>query len=300
MHPTERKLTQPGSLPERLYRLRKGAGLNQGQLASALGWDRTKVSKIETGTQRPSGDDIRAWAAAASQPEAAGELLDLLADVEAVHRTWRGRLRGGGAGVQDDYDRRVRAAKRIRAVSPLVIPGLLQTAAYARAIMTQVQETWGAIDVDASVEARLRRQEALYDQSRAFEFVTTEADPVAADKPAPHKFAAHYRPNGPAFHDLTEFIVTDEEEDRLMSLDLDNVTLGIIPIGVQMPVVPQNGFMLLDDVAIAEGHGGEDTLGEQESAVYARVFERLMSVAATGEGARRLIAAASASLREGS
>ena len=279
MHPTERKLTQPGSLPERLYRLRKGAGLNQGQLASALGWDRTKVSKIETGTQRPSGDDIRAWAAAASQSEAAGELLDLLADVEAVHRTWRGRLRGGGAGIQDDYDRRVRAAKRIRAVSPLVIPGLLQTAAYARAIMTQVQETWGAIDVDASVEARLRRQEALYDQSRAFEFVTTEA-------------ALRMPPCPPQ--------VMLGQMDRLMSLDLDNVTLGIIPIGVQMPVVPQNGFMLLDDVAIAEGHGGEDTLGEQESAVYARVFERLMSVAATGEGARRLIAAASASLREGS
>ena len=278
MHPTERKLTQPGSLPERLYRLRKGAGLNQGQLASALGWDRTKVSKIETGTQRPSGDDIRAWAATASQPEAAGELLDLLADVEAVHRTWRGRLRGGGAGVQDDYDRRVRAAKRIRAVSPLVIPGLLQTAAYARAIMTQVQETWGAIDVDASVEARLRRQEALYDQSRAFEFVTTEA-------------ALRMPPCPPQ--------VMLGQMDRLMSLDLDNVTLGIIPIGVQMPVVPQNGFMLLDDVAIAEGHGGEDTLGEQESAVYARVFERLMSVAATGEGARRLIAAAAASLREG-
>ncbi len=278
MHPTERKLTQPGSLPERLYRLRKGAGLNQGQLASDLGWDRTKVSKIETGTQRPSGDDIRAWAAAASQPEAVGELLDLLADVEAVHRTWRGRLRGGGAGVQDDYDRRVRAAKRIRAVSPLVIPGLLQTAAYARAIMTQVQETWGAIDVDASVEARLRRQEALYDQSRAFEFVTTEA-------------ALRMPPCPPQ--------VMLGQMDRLMSLDLDNVTLGIIPIGVQMPVVPQNGFMLLDDIAIAEGHGGEDTLGEQESAVYARVFERLMSVAATGEGARRLIAAAAASLREG-
>lgn len=45
-------------------------------------------------------------------------------------------------------------------------------------------------------------------------------DPVAADKPAPHKFAAHYRPNGPAFHDLTEFIVVDDEEDRLQSLEL--------------------------------------------------------------------------------
>lgn len=278
MHPTERKLTQPGSLPERLYRLRKGAGLNQGQLASDLGWDRTKVSKIETGTQRPSGDDIRAWAAAASHPEAADELLDLLADVEAVHRTWRGQLRGGGAAVQDDYDRRVRAAKVIRAVSPLVMPGLLQTAGYARAIITQVAETSGPVDIDAMVEARMRRQEALYDPSRVFEFVTTEA--ALRMPPCPPQVMAG-------------------QLDRLLSLDLDNVTLGIIPLGIQLPVVPQAGFLLVDDTAIVEVHGGSDTLGERESAVYSHVFERLMGVAVTGDEARRLITTAAASLRSG-
>ena len=275
MHPTERKLTQPGSLPERLFRLRKAAGRNQGQLASDLGWDRTKVSKIETGTQRPSKADVGAWADATGHPEAAGELLDLLADVEAVHRTWRGRLRGGGAAVQDDYDRRVRAAKRFRAVSPLVIPGLLQTAGYARAVITQVEETWGGIDVDATLEARMRRQEALY-TDRAFEFVTTEA--ALRMPPCPPRVMAG-------------------QFDRLMSLDLDNVTLGIIPLGVQLPLVPQNGFMLADDTAIVEGHGGEDTLGEQESAVYAEVFDQLMGVAVTGEAARQLIAAAAADIR---
>jgi hypothetical protein len=39
-------------------------------------------------------------------------------------------------------------------------------------------------------------------------------------------------------------------------------------------------------------------LGKQESAVYAHVFGQLMSVAVTGEEARRLIAAAAAGLRE--
>ena len=278
MHPTERKLTQPGSLPERLYRLRKAARLNQGQLAAGLGWDRTKVSKIETGTQRPSKGDIGAWADATGQPGAAGELLDMLADVEAVHRTWRGQLRGGGAAVQDDYDRRVRAAALVRAVSPLVVPGLLQTAAYARAIMAQVAETSGPIDIDATVEARMRRQETLY-TDRTFEFVTTEA--ALRMPPCPPQVMAG-------------------QFDRLLSLGLDNVTLGIIPLGVQLPVVPQAGFLLVDDTAIVEGHGGSDTLGEQESAVYAHVFDRLMSVAVTGDEARRLITAAAAGLREGS
>ena len=40
-----------------------------------------------------------------------------------------------------------------------------------------------------------------------------------------------------------------------MSLDLDNVTLGIIPMGVELAVVPYNGFLLLDDTAIVESPG---------------------------------------------
>jgi transcriptional regulator with XRE-family HTH domain len=277
VHPTERKLTQPGSLPERLYRLRRTAArLNQEQLASRLGWDRTKVSKIETGAQRPSKEDIRAWAEATGQPEAAGELLDLLADVEAVHKTWRGRLRGGGAAVQDEYDRRIRAAKRMRAVSPLVVPGLLQTESYAQAVFTAAADVWGITDVDATVEARMRRRDVLY-TDRTFELVTTEA--ALRMYPCP--------PN-----------VMRGQLDRLLSLDLPNVTLRIIPLGVQLPLVPQNNFMLADDVATVEGHGGEDTLGERESAVYAQVFDRLMGVAVTGDEARRLIAAAAEDLRE--
>ena len=41
----------------------------------------------------PSPDDIRAWAAACGHPEIADDLLDLLADVQTVHRRWKRRLR---------------------------------------------------------------------------------------------------------------------------------------------------------------------------------------------------------------
>jgi transcriptional regulator with XRE-family HTH domain len=276
LHPTDRRLSQPGGLAARLYRLRKDARLRQDQLAAALWWDRTKVSKIENGAQRPSEADVRAWARECGHPEDTTDLLDLLADVEAVHRTWRGQLRGGGAAVQDDYDRRVRAAKVLRAVSPLVVPGLLQTAGYARAILAQIAETTGPIDIDATVEARMRRQEVLY-TDRTFEFVTTEA--ALRMPPCPPQVMAG-------------------QLDRLLSLDLDNVTLGIIPLGVRLPVVPQVNFMLADDIAVVEGHGGSDTLGEREAAVYVHVFELLMGVAATGGDARHLIAAAAADLRQ--
>ena len=174
MHPTERA-DEPGGLAERLFRMRKAARLTGGQLASKsrLG-SRTKVSKIENGKQPPRGR-IRAWAEACGHPEAARELLDLLADVQPS--TTRG---GGGSATASRSPGRLRpphpgGEADPQRGSPLVIPGLLQTAGYARAIMTQVADLWGTNDIDATVEARMRRQEVLYDQSKTFEFVITEA-----------------------------------------------------------------------------------------------------------------------------
>jgi len=279
VHPTDKRLNRPGGLAEQLYRLRKAANLTGDELAGRLGWGktgRTKISKIENGKQLPAVEDIEAWAAACGHPEAARELIDLRTDVENVHHSWRGRLRGGHAAVQDDYDRRVRAAARIRNSAPVILPGLLQTAGYARAIMEHVAELWGTTDPDAAVEARMRRQEVLYDQSRTFEFVITEA-------------ALRLLPCPPQ--------VMAGQLDRLLSLDLDNVTLGIIPMGVQLAVLPFNDFLMLDGRATVETHGSEDEVGEEESAVYGRIFDLLMAEAVTGDEARRLITAAAGELR---
>ena len=283
MHPTERKLTQPGGLAERLFRIRKAAGLTGDQLARELGWSektgRTKVSKIENGRQQPSKDEVTAWAAAAGGgPEVVVDLLDMLADVQQVHRNWRGRLRGGNAPVQEEWDALIRSATRFRAVVPTIIPGLLQTAAYARAILTQVADLWDTEDVDATVETRMRRQEVLYDTSKTFEFVITEAALRLLPCPRP---------------------VMAGQLDRLLSMDLPNVTLGIIPMGVPLAVSPPySTFDLLDDRVIVESPGGEDEPGEDEAAVYARLFGHLMAESVTGEEARRLIAVAAADLRQ--
>lgn len=257
--------------------MRKAAGLTGDRMAADLGWGRPKISKIENGRQLPSAEDIRAWAQECGHPEAAPELLEMLTDIQATHRQWRGRMRHGHAPVQEDYDRRTKAAKHIRAAEIVIIPGLLQTASYARAIMTQIAAEWGTTDVDAAVEVRMRRQEVLYDQSKTFEFAVAEA-------------ALRLLPCPPQ--------VMLGQLDRLLSLDLDNVTLGIIPMGIQLDTMPLNSFLLIDDQAVIESHGGEDEPGKDESAAYARIFEQLMAEAATGTEARRLITAAAADLRD--
>lgn len=281
MHPTDERLTRPGGLAERLFRIRKAAGLTGEQLAEALGWGaktgRTKVSKIENGKQVPSAEDITAWAEAAGHSELAAELLDLLADVQTVHTRWRRRLRGGQVAIQQDIDRRTQAAKRIRNVEVAMIPGLLQTAGYARSIIAAVSAAYGTTDIDESVQARMRRQDVLYDQSKSFEFVITEA-------------ALRLLPCPPQ--------VMLGQLDRLMSMDLPNVTLGIIPLGVELQIMPYNGFLLLDDDLTTETWAGkDDEQGGDESAVSARIFDMLLAEAVAGEEARRLIAAAAQELR---
>jgi len=281
VHPADARLTRPGGLAERLFRMRKSAGLTGDTLAAALGWGertgRTKVSKIENGKQTPSPDDIRAWAQACGHPEQADDLLDLLADVQTVHTRWRRRLRDGQAAIQEDIGRRTQAAKRIRNAEVAMIPGLLQTAGYARSVITAVSAAYGTTDVDAAVQARIGRQGVLYDQSKTFEFVITEA-------------ALRLLPCPPA--------VMLGQLDRLMSMDLPNVTLGIIPFGTELRVMPYNGFLLLDDELTTETWGGKDEEpAGDESAVHARIFDELVTETVSGDGARRLIMAAAGELR---
>ena len=276
MHPTSERLKAPGGLAERLYAMRRAAGLTGARLAADLGWGAAKVSKIENGNQTPSADDIRAWAGECGHPEAVDELLDVLADVQTVSRRWKQRTRSGLAAIQADYDRWTREAKRVRNAEVLLIPGLLQTAGYAQTIIERNAALYGTGDVDETVAARMRRQEVLYDTGKTFEFVITEAALRMLIVPAP---------------------VMAGQLDRLLSLGLPNVTLGVIPMGVELDTRPVDGLLLLDDTAIVETYGREDPAGEEESAEYGRVFSRLQAEAVTGDEARRLIAAAAADLR---
>src|SRR6266498_5415335 len=94
--------------------------------------------------------------------------------------------------------------------SDLVVPGLLQTAEYARARFAQgVRLHKVPDDVDEAVRLRVQRQEILYRPDKRFHFVLTEA-------------ALRNR--------LCPVDVMLAQLDRLVALSaLRNVRLGIIP-----------------------------------------------------------------------
>jgi hypothetical protein len=45
-------------------------------------------------------------------------------------------------------------------------------------------------------------------------------DRVEMEAPAPGQRAAHYRPNGPAFHNQTELVISTDDGDTLLALEL--------------------------------------------------------------------------------
>jgi transcriptional regulator with XRE-family HTH domain len=278
LRPTGEWLTQPGGLAERLQRMRKAAGLTGDRLAAQAGWTRAKVPKIENGRQMPTEADIRAWAEATGQPGAIPELLDLLSDAQAIYRQWRLGA-GGHEALQGQYDALVRGASRIRNFQIMLIPGLLQTPEYARYRALEAVRLHGADPdgVEATVAARMRRQEVLYDTRKSFTFIITEA-------------ALRYLLCPPK--------VMLAQLDRLaMASEFGNVSLGIIPPGVELAVAPMVGYLMADDTTVVETFTSMITVASAEAPKYAQITDELMAESVTGEEARRLITAAAEDLR---
>jgi len=277
VRPTGEWLNQPGGLAERLVRLRKAAGLTGDRLAEIAGWPRSKVPKLENGRQMPTEADIKAWAEACGQPEAAPGLLALLSDAQTVYRQWR--LGEGQAALQAQYDTLVRHAKRVRNFELMLIPGLLQTPEYARYRALEAVRLHGAPadSVDAAVAARMARGQVLYDTAKTFEFIITEA-------------ALRYLLCPPR-------VMLAQLERLLMVSGYSNVTLGIIPPGVELPVAPMVGYLMADDTTIVETFTSAITIAVRESPKYASITDELMAEAVTGDEARALIAAAAGELR---
>ncbi|GIG62282.1 hypothetical protein Lfu02_66540 [Longispora fulva] len=272
-------LNQPDGMATRLRALRTRAGLASKSLAEANGWPPSKVSKLENGKQAPAGADIDAWVrTCGGTPTEAQELLELLEQIQEKHQDWRRRMRQGQAEVQTSYNELVSKSRMIRHFETVYVPGLIQTAEYARRVFSEmvVLHDLDVEDIDAAVAARMQRQQMLYDGTHQFEFLL--AEPVLRWMlcPAP---------------------TMRGQLDRLQTIvGMPNIRFGILPMGRQLATTPQNSFQLYDDLAVSETFVGETQHDADESAAYLRIMERLWSDAVVGEPARQLIIDASKAL----
>lgn len=162
-----------------LKTLRELAGLTQAQVAAKLPpntpgkpFPQPGVSRIENGVQLPSRVQVNAWATVTSAKPDARELV--LALVEAAHGETRPWPDLDDAGhLQEVAAHREEGARRIRDCALTWIPGLCQTAEYARLLIPQVDPEH-SIDHAAAMAGRMERQQILYREGRTFAFLVSE------------------------------------------------------------------------------------------------------------------------------
>jgi transcriptional regulator with XRE-family HTH domain len=136
--------------------LRDGAGLTIEQVAEALECSHSKISRIETAQVSPTPRDVRdmveLYGVADDQR---GELIALAR--QAREKSWwhaYADLPVHMAGLEAE-------AHSIQMYSALLVPGLLQTEDYARAMTRAIRVDLGPDEVDRRVEFRLKRQPLL-------------------------------------------------------------------------------------------------------------------------------------------
>lgn len=257
----------------RLRRLREDAGLSGKLLAERLSWPPSKVSRLENGRQTATIADVDAWAVALDIPDPVrAGLVEDLRSLRVEYATWRRQMRGGFAPRQRAGRALLGETTSLRAFQPSLIPGLLQTAEYARAVYRGVaQVDGGPYDVEAAVHERLRRQELIYEPGRRLRFLLTEA-----------ALRSRLSPAG----------VHRAQLDRLLVLaGVETVELAVLPWSVELPRAMTHSFDVYDDqLVLVETVTAELSVRDSEDvALYVSLFELYWDLAAHGEQASALI-----------
>ncbi|GIH16085.1 helix-turn-helix domain-containing protein [Rugosimonospora africana] len=269
------------ALGARLREIRKDAGLSGRALAALAGWHFTKVSKLEAARQNPSDDDMRTWCHHCGAEDQVPDLIATLRNIESQYIEWRRMLRAGTKRRQEIQRKWEHEAQLLRIYEPLLIPGLLHTAAYATKIVSTAVGFYGIPDdVEQSVETRLDRQDALYAGIRRIHIIIGEQ-------------ALKTR--------LGDVQILQGQLGRVLEAStLARLRLGIIPTATEYEVWPIHAFHIFDQRMVRiETYTAELTVTQpREIALYSKAFEGLARSAVYGQAARNLITQALNDLSE--
>lgn len=146
----------------------------QYELASAVGVSQATVTRIEQGRALLPRESVVTWLDTCNADADVRErVLTLTAAAHAETWSWDEPLGGDVTHLQGIARDREVNARLVRGYHFQWIPGLLQTAGYARGMLPLLDPT-GRMDIAAAVVARMERQQILYGTGRRFEFLIEE------------------------------------------------------------------------------------------------------------------------------
>lgn len=280
---------QRDDLAAALKRLRALSGLSGRALGGVIGIDQSTVSRIERGEQRVSMAQVAAWAKATNAAdEEQAQVLTLAEAILAGPTSWEEASETGSTDFARDTAELEARTGLLSNYQPAAVPGLLQTPAYARRLLSS-GPAGVPDDLAQRVMGRMERQRVLYDDDKRFRFVIPEA--VLRWPYGP--------PDDPS--------VPDEHREQLARIEQvsrrPNVRIGILPLE---PVAAWRlcGFVLFDEVEGDEPQVHLEWLtrpynitdpGQVE--MCREAFANLMAESATDDEARMLIHMAADDLR---
>jgi transcriptional regulator with XRE-family HTH domain len=255
-------------------RLRELRGDRPGRVfADTLGWGQSKVSKIETGRQMPSPEDLHAWAL-----ETGGDITELITLLDlalAEYASMRDVFAavGGQDRAQDAQAVREANTQVLVRYQPTMVPALLQTPEYARAVLrlpSAFGETISDDDLARAVAGRMRRQAILLEPGRDICLLMGE---------------------GALWTRVTSIDVHVDQMDHLARVaETTTAKVGVVPFSVQAPFVSVSGFAIYDDTVTIETLGGDVNIADPVEVGEYAVFTRLLlEVAALGPDAAALV-----------
>ncbi|MFL6120223.1 helix-turn-helix domain-containing protein, partial [Actinophytocola sp.] len=143
-----------------LRQVRTRAGLTSTELAHRLGWSLTTVSRMENGRRPSTTTDVIQYAVmcGAKMPD----LPPLLEFTRVAERKQGYYLSDNKiTGSLQSLIFHEAAATHVTVYEPLVVPGLLQTPAYARALITALNPSITAERLKATIRTRVERRRVL-------------------------------------------------------------------------------------------------------------------------------------------
>ncbi|WP_181188201.1 helix-turn-helix domain-containing protein [Actinopolyspora mortivallis] len=278
-----RRQTRPALLKRwiglNLRQLRQEAGKERSEVMQRLGLSRAQVGHLETGERLPSKPVLEILLDFYGKPD---RLPDFLRIVEAARKgkNWWDRLSGAVPPWFDLFLGLEAGAAEVFSFDPYVVPGLLQTPAYAEAVIRADPELTDE-QVQQRVELRLGRQNIL----------DRNEDPVRLwaiiDESVLH------RPRGD-----TE-VMTEQLNHLIKLCERPRIDLQILPLKAGAHLAQSGGFQILKFPSEMAGDPGvvyleglvEGRYYEKpdEVALYERALTRLRVQAANQEDSQAML-----------
>jgi transcriptional regulator with XRE-family HTH domain len=268
----------------RSWRIKRG--LSCKEVARALGWSESKVSRMETGERGLYEDDVAAILGYLRvPPEIRHELMNLVR--AGVERNWHEiGLHLPISKILRDLIRFENEADAIFSFEPLLVPGLLQTAEYARALMRAFPQKISEEMIEGMVAARMDRQRVLDRANPPYLHLIIE------------EMVLHRTMGDP-------IMMHGQLQHLLATTARRNVTIRILPLDAVGPMAAQGSLKIIDcpgqpTLCYEESRSTSAFLEDEEYIAIARLSWKKLSAAAwSEEDSQHRIAELAGKLRRG-